>query len=124
MGFPPSPTFNPTVSKVPTLGPSSGDPKSKNDPKSIASIGANIQAMQDQANADRLYDAPVTQVSEGFDDYNVMKYTPWIVKSQACRRVQGFADMAEYRPVSNVPYVEILAGLGVVFILASFVCKE
>jgi hypothetical protein len=124
MGFPPSPQFNPTVSNVPILSPSSGDPKGKNDPKSVASIGSNIQSMQDQANADRLYDAPVTQVSEGFEGYNTHLHTPWIVKSQACRRVQGFSDMAEYTRSPNINYPGIFAGLGVVFILMSFMCKE
>jgi hypothetical protein len=119
MGFPASPPFNPTVTKVPTLGPSSGDPTAKKDPKSVASVGANIQAMQDQANADRLYDAPVTQVSEGFGDYNVN--VPWIVKSQACRRVQGFTDMGAG---TQTKYVPLLAGLGVILIAVSFMCKE
>jgi len=117
MGFPASPAFNPTVTKVPTLGASSGDPIAKKDPKSVASIGSNIQAMQDQASADRLYDAPVTQVSEGFGNYNL----PWIVKSQACRRVQGFTDM---RAGTQTKYVPLLAGLGVILIAVSFMCKE
>ena len=124
MGFPASPIFNPVVSKVPVLGPSSGDPKAKNDPKSTASIGANIQAMQDQSSADRLYDAPVTQVSEGFDNFSDKNQAPWIVKSQACRRVQGFTDFAEYKDTNNTTYIKALLGLGVVFILVSFVCKE
>jgi hypothetical protein len=119
MGFPASPVFNPTISKVPVLGSSSGDPKAKNDPKSTASIASNIQAMQDQANADRLYDAPVIEVTEKFQDFR-----PWIVKSQACRRVQGFSDFAEYTNVNDNMYTKALLGLGVVFILASFVCKE
>ena len=118
MGFPASPAFNPTVTKVPTLGPSSGDPTAKKDPKSVASVGANIQAMQDQANADRLYDAPVTQVSEGFGNYNAN--VPWIVKSQACRRVQGFTNMG----ANQTKYVPLLAGLGVILIAVSFICKE
>jgi hypothetical protein len=75
--------------------------------------------MQDQANADRLYDAPVTQVSEGFGDYNVN--VPWIVKSQACRRVQGFTDMGAG---TQTKYVPLLAGLGVILIAVSFMCKE
>ena len=60
--LPPKP-FNPTVSPVPVLGPSSGNPAALKDPKSVASIGGNIQAMQDQANADQLYD---TSQKEGF----------------------------------------------------------
>lgn len=55
--------FNPSVSTVPILGPSSGNPTTLKDPKSVASIGVNIQAMQDQANADQLYDTPQ---KEGF----------------------------------------------------------
>jgi hypothetical protein len=121
MGFPASPAFNPTVTKVPTLGASSGDPIAKKDPKSVASIGSNIQAMQDQAGADRLYDAPVTQVSEGFGNYEASANVPWIVKSQACRRVQGFTDMGAG---TQTKYVPLLAGLGVILIAVSFMCKE
>jgi hypothetical protein len=63
MPYLPSPTYNPSVTPVPVLDASSGDPTAKKDPKSVASIGSNIQAMQDQAAADRLFDAPV---KEGF----------------------------------------------------------
>lgn len=59
----PSKPFTPTVTTVPVLGPSSGNPAALKDPKSVASIGGNIQAMQDQANADQLYDVPA---KEGF----------------------------------------------------------
>ena len=63
MSFPPEAAFNPKVSKVPILGASSGNPQSFQDPKNVASIGAKIQAMADQAQADTLYD---TKVPEGF----------------------------------------------------------
>ena len=86
MPFLPTPAFSPSVSSVPVLGPSSGDPNAKKDPKSVASIGGNIQAMQDQAGADTLYDA---KIKEGFLNGRNL---PWIVNSQACRRVQGFSD--------------------------------
>ena len=90
MPFLPTPAFTPSVSAVPVLGSSSGDPNAKKDPKSVASIGGNIQAMQDQANADTLYDA---KVKEGFIDGSMRgSNLPWIVNSQACRRVQGFSD--------------------------------
>lgn len=56
MSFPPAKPFNPTVSKVPVLDASSGNPKSFQDPNSVASIGARLQAMTDQAKADTLYD--------------------------------------------------------------------
>lgn len=61
MPFLPAKPFTPTTTPVPILGPSSGNPTSLKDPKSVASIGSNIQAMTDQANADRLYDT-----TEGF----------------------------------------------------------
>ena len=63
----PSKAFNPKTTTVPILGPSSGNPSSLQDPKSVASIGSNIQAMTDQANADQLYD---TQI-DSFVDLNV-----------------------------------------------------
>ena len=108
MPFLKDPPFNPPVSTVPVLEPSSGDPRAKNDPKSTASIGTNIQAMQDQAKADMLYDAPL---KEGFSSYS-----PWIVNSQACRRVQGFTDMT---PKRLDPIPAILAGLGAILIIIS-----
>lgn len=64
MSFLPAKPFIPTVSTVPILDASSGNPSSYKDQKSIASIGATIQAMSDQANADALYDAPAPK--EGF----------------------------------------------------------
>lgn len=66
MSFPPSKPFNPVVSRVPNLGPSSGDPKAQRDPNSLASLGSKLQAMTDQAAADRLYDAPMPTSKEGF----------------------------------------------------------
>ena len=57
MSFPPEKPFNPRVSRVPILDASSGDPKSFQDPSSVASIGAKLQIMTDQASADTLYDA-------------------------------------------------------------------
>ncbi len=57
MSFPPEVPFNPKVNKVPILDASSGNPKSFQDPKSVASIGAKLQAMTDQAEADTLYDS-------------------------------------------------------------------
>jgi len=66
MPFLPEAPFNPQVSKVANLGPSSGDPKSFQDPKSVSSIGAKIQAMTDQAKADTLYDT----TKEGFCSYD------------------------------------------------------
>lgn len=57
MGFPADVPYNPTVTPVANLSPSSGDPKALRDPKSIASLGSKLQAMTDQANADTLYDS-------------------------------------------------------------------
>ena len=56
---------NSKTSKPPMLDSSSGDPHAASDPKSIASIGSNIQAMTDQANADKCFDNP-PGVKEGF----------------------------------------------------------
>jgi hypothetical protein len=64
MPFPSLAAFNPSISAVPILGPSSGNPISFNDPNSLASIGRTIQALNDQAKADTLYDA---------------KQPPWLV---------------------------------------------
>lgn len=111
MSFPPSPTFNPTISPVPVLDASSGDPSAAKDPKSVASIGKNIQAMQDQAAADRLYDAPL---KEGFSA------TPWIVNSQACKRIQGFTDMNS----KLSPLTAMVFGLGAVLVLGSFLKND
>lgn len=108
MSFLKDPPFNPSVSTVPVLGPSSGDPRKKNDPNSTVSVAANIQAMQDQAKADMLYDAPV---KEGFSSA-----TPWIVNSPACRRVQGFTDMT---PKRLDPIPAILVAFGAILIIIS-----
>ena len=122
MSFPPSPPYNPTVSPVPVLDSSSGDPAAKKDPKSVASIGANLQAMQDQASADRAFDAPVKQgftgsigKREGF----LGSAAPWITTSQACKRIQGFTDMnTNTKPLSPLPAV--VAFVAAVLILSSF----
>ena len=66
MGYLPAKPFSPTPSPVPNLGPSSGNPAALKDPKSIASIGGNIQAMHDQVQADQLYDV---RQKDGFLDY-------------------------------------------------------
>ena len=108
MPFLKDPPFNPSIGTVPVLGPSSGDPRKRNDPNSTVSVAANIQAMQDQAKADMLYDAPV---KEGFSSA-----TPWIVNSPACRRVQGFTDMT---PKRLDPIPAILVAFGAILIIIS-----
>ena len=65
MSYLPTKPFIPTVSRVPNLGASSGNPAALRDPHSTASIGSKLQEMTDQSNADRLYDAPVPK-TEGF----------------------------------------------------------
>jgi hypothetical protein len=129
MSYLPSPTYNPVVSPVPVLDASSGDPTAKKDPKSVASIGANIQAMQDQAAADRAFDAPVkegfTNVNpsgfgkpEGFSGFSAYT-TPWITNSQACKRIQGFTDM-NMKP-KPLPYLAAaIAFSAAALILSSF----
>jgi hypothetical protein len=120
MGFPPSPPYNPTISKVPVLDTSSGDPLASRDPNSVASIGTRIQSMKDQANADRLYDAPI---KEGFADM-VMNRKPWITNSQACRRIQGFTDLPSKSSSDILFTVPLDAGIvftvGAVMVVASF----
>ena len=135
MPYLPSPTYNPGVSPVPVLDASSGDPTAKKDPKSVASIGANIQAMQDQAAADRAFDAPVkegftnvnpsgfgkpegfTGKPEGFSSYA----SPWITTSQACKRIQGFTDMNLKEKPKPLPYLAAaIAFSAAALILSSF----
>jgi hypothetical protein len=121
MPYLPSPTYNPGVSPVPVLDASSGDPAAKKDPKSVASIGSNIQAMQDQAKADRAFDAPVKEgysdKAESFADYE----SPWITKSQACKRIQGFTDMNMSSKPKPLPYLAAaIAFSAAALILSSF----
>ena len=66
MPFLPVKPFIPVVTPVPILGPSSGNPQSLRDPKSLGSIGSKLQAMTDQANADTLYDTKESHTNEGF----------------------------------------------------------
>lgn len=121
MSFPPTKAFNPPVSKTPILGPSSGNPASFQDPKSVASIGSTIQAMADQASADTLYDAPAPKrESEGFRNEI---YSPWILKTGACSK-EGFSSVAlkpaDYESSSKNIGALVLIILGVGALLASF----
>lgn len=100
----PNAPFNPPITKVPILNSSSGNPKSFQDPKSIASIGNNIQAMADQAKADTLYDAPAPKL-ESFANP-----APWIVNSQACRR-ESFVNMANKTDIITAVLLVAAAGL-------------
>lgn len=124
MPFPPSPNYNPSVSPVPVLDSSSGDPTAKKDPKSVASIGSNIQAMQDQAAADRQFDAPVKQGftgSMGKREGFLGSAAPWITTSQACKRIQGFTDMnmnTKPKPLSHLGAA--IAFTAAALILSSF----
>lgn len=85
MGFPPEKPFNPPVSKIPNLGPSSGNPKSYQDAKSVASVGAKLQAMTDQAVADTLYDAK----QEGFTGH----YTQELTRNDIVAVVSGIVGI-------------------------------
>lgn len=110
MSFLPLKPFNPTVTPVPILGPSSGNPKSLQDPNSVASIGSKLQAMTDQANADTLYDATK---KEGFIDPS---YLPWIVRSPACKsKDEGFTGSSGSTDILTASCVLI----GVALIVAS-----
>jgi len=132
MSGPPTKPFNPPVSKTPILGPSSGNPKSFQDPKSVASVGNTIQAMSDQAAADTLYDAPAPK-KEGFEPTQGFRnevYSPWIMRTQACsKKEEGFSSVilspADHEPYKkgNLPAL-VLVFLGVGAILWSFSTKK
>lgn len=85
MSFPPKKPFNPEVTKVPILGPSSGNPMAFQDPNSVASLGLRIQASSDQIKADTLYDPP-PPLKEGFRN---QVYSPWILGTETCKK-EGF----------------------------------
>ena len=125
MSFPPQKPFNPPVSKTPILGPSSGNPKSFQDPKSVASVGNTIQAMSDQASADTLYDSPAPKL-EGFRNEI---YSPWILRTESCSKKEGFSSVilspADHEPYKkgNLPAL-VLVILGVGAILWSFSRKK
>lgn len=128
MSFPAQKPFNPAVSSTPILGPSSGNPKSFQDPKSVASVGNTIQAMSDQASADTLYDAPAPK-REGFlgEASRNEVYSPWILRTESCSRdkKEGFSSVilspADHEPYKkgNLPAL-VLVFLGVGAILMSF----
>lgn len=104
MSYPPAAPFNPPTSKVPILNSSSGNPKSFQDPKSVASIGNTIQAMTDQAKADTLYDSPPPKV-ESF-----IGHVPWIVNSRACRR-ESFINIPDNTNIITAALLAAAAGL-------------
>ena len=111
MSFPKEKPFNPSVSKVPVLGPSSGNPAAFQDPNSVASLGLKIQSASDQAKADTLYDAPPPV--EGFRNET---YKPWILGTEACKK-EGFSgsrDLARTAGIFNPPHNNTgYIGLGV-----------
>jgi hypothetical protein len=119
MTFPKEKPFNPSVSKVPVLGPSSGNPAAFQDPSSVASLGLKIQAASDQAKADTLYDA--TPPLEGFRNET---YKPWILGTDACKKegFNGSKDLARtaeiFTPLhSNNGYIGLgLIGLFLIYL--------
>ena len=139
MASPPAKPFNPKMSAVPRLDASSGDPRAFQDPNSVASTGARIQAMTDQMAADTLYDSPPPP-REGFVGYEQnpymmvgtddpliiadsnKKYQTWISKSEACRNekpnlklLEGFTDSS-----INSPLVIAFVLGGAALMLCSF----
>ena len=114
MPFPDPPPFTPQVSKTRILGPSSGNPKAFQDPKSVATIGSKIQAMADQAKADTLYDPP-TPIPEGFRNET---YKPFIPGTK-----EGFKTKlhpAPFYPPNSKLSIIILGLLGLLLISVSF----
>jgi len=116
MSFPKEKPFNPSVSKVPVLGPSSGNPAAFQDPSSVASLGLKIQAAADQAKADTLYDA--TPPLEGFRNET---YKPWIVGTDVCKK-EGFNTAFEINATKINPMHNVrgYAGLAVLAFLAVY----
>ena len=89
MSFPPKKSFNPEVTSVPVIAPSSGNPKAFQDPNSVASLGLRMQASSDQIKADTLYDPPIAS-KEGFsNEFRNQVYSPWILGTEACKK-EGF----------------------------------
>jgi hypothetical protein len=136
MSFPAQKPFNPQVSSTPVLGASSGNPKSFQDPKSVASVGSTIQSMSDQASADTLYDAPVAKKeafqSKGFEPeaFRNEVYSPWILRTESCARdkKEGFSSVilspTDYEPYKKNHAALFLVILGVGAILWSFSRKK
>jgi hypothetical protein len=89
MSFPQKKAFNPEVTSVPVISPSSGNPKAFQDPNSVASLGLRMQASSDQIKADTLYDPPIAS-KEGFsNEFRNQVYSPWILGTEACKK-EGF----------------------------------
>ncbi len=139
MASPPAKPFNPRTSAVPRLDSSSGDPRAFQDPNSVASVGARIQAMSDQMEADTLYDSPPPP-REGFvtyeqnpymmvgtDDPLVIaesnsKYRTWISKSESCRNEKPDLKLLEGFTSSSVNSPLVIAFVlgGAALMLCSF----
>lgn len=114
MSFPKEKEFNPQISKVPILGPSSGNPKSFQDPNSLASLGSAIQAATDQAKADTLYDTPAAK----FEGFRNELYSPWILGTEACK--EGFKMRFPKGNVNSTSNMRGYAGLAVLAFLALY----
>ena len=129
MPFPKEKPFNPQVSSVPILGPSSGNQASFQDPNSMASLGLRIQAATDQAKADTLYDAkvPEAKINEGFSsgtEFRNAVYSPWILGTEACKKegFKGFKQILDL-PVERSKtrsYTALLAIIGFIAVYFSF----
>jgi hypothetical protein len=104
----------PTISPVPNLGTSGSVNPCAKDPNSTDCIASNLQAMKDQARADRVYDAELPVKKDGFQNYS-----PWITTSQACKRIQGFQDYT-INPYVLSPFNAFVFGVGAVLLLSSF----
>lgn len=110
MSFPPEKPFIPRVSKVHVLDASSGNPKSFQDPNSVATLGKSIQGMTDQVSADTLYDQ-----KEGFRNEI---YSPWILKTEACSKKEGFSSVI-LRPEGYETHNKLNSGIMALVILGA-----
>ena len=122
MPFPAERPYNPPLSKTPILGPSSGNPKSFQDPNSVASVGNTIQAMADQAQADTLYDAP----SPKKEAFRNEIYNPLILKRKyACNDYKEWNAQKEgFDDAGKTTIVVVLVILGLSALMLSFGVKK
>ena len=110
MSFPPEKPFIPKVSKVHVLDAYSGNPKSFQDPNSVATLGKSIQGMTDQVSADTLYDQ-----KEGFRNEI---YSPWILNTEACAKKEGFSSVI-LRPEGYETHNKLNSGIMALVILGA-----
>ena len=121
MSFPQKKAFNPEVTSVPVISPSSGNPKAFQDPNSVASLGLRMQASSDQIKADTLYDPPIPSM-EGFsNEFRNEIYRPWILGTEACKKegfMMNFPESLFNMKVSHKPRIVGFLGMVLLIVVA------